>query len=172
MEDLKLRFLTSSIVDARVRNCPKRVRIRLRSHHPPPRAEDTEHRAGHNFDRRMPQKFAQTRFADRMPLEKFIDDLVEDVRLNACRTANASGIIHHDDCQQKGDGKERRRNTFLYSNCSRQCADRRRVGRWHPARADEQSQIDAPLAHILDDRLGNLRDQPRHKNSLEDPVGE
>ena len=144
----------------------------MSARHPPPRPHDAENRAGNYFDGGVTQQFAQPRLADGMPLEQLVDDLVEDARLNARRAPHARRIVHHDDCQDKRDRKKCRTHTFGDANGGCQRADRCRVRRRHPARANEQAQIDAPLADILDDRFGDLGDEPGDENRLEDAIGE
>ncbi len=73
--------------------------------HPQPGEENAEQGANEDLNRGVPEQFAKMGFADGMPLEQLVDDLIQNASLNPGGTPDTGGVVHNDHCQNQRDRK-------------------------------------------------------------------
>ena len=112
------------------------------------------------------------RISDAARLAQLLDDLVENLRLQAGGAADRRRVEHRDDREDRGERRDGRVPALRQPERRREARHRGGVRARHPARGDEVAEVHAARLREVDGELDRLRRAPREEGGPERDVRE
>src|SRR5947208_2746740 len=130
--------------------------------------DKADYSADQHFERRVSQKLTQVRLLHAPHVHQVFDEAIQDLGLAPRSAAQARGVVHHHEREDKGDRERSGSEPRIFTDRGGEGHHDRAVAAGHAARLGEDPEVQPPLTKGGEQELGSLGDRPGYQGREEE----